>query len=194
MELEEARKLAKPGRMLPLDADGNMSAQGVAAVIDAIKTLAAALDAANEAAFGERVKRVNEYAHAGRLVAWLQNARRPPANAAFTEGPERQVAYASEEAIACLLEELAKARASARKHYQHADDGWQAADANRGRYMRAEVELEASQAQVGRLRDALKRVLEEEQAQLPQDDLTCQTIQICKQALFSAEPEAGGTP
>ena len=39
-ELEEALKLAKPGRILPLDKDGNMSAQGVQKVIQAIVVLA----------------------------------------------------------------------------------------------------------------------------------------------------------
>lgn len=36
----------------------------------------------------------NEYANAARLIAWMASGR--PANTAFTEGPERQVAYAIE--------------------------------------------------------------------------------------------------
>lgn len=53
----------------------------------------AASEAAETAA---HVKRVNEYAHAERLIAWLGDPERQPAHLAFTAGTERQVAYAVE--------------------------------------------------------------------------------------------------
>jgi hypothetical protein len=39
---------------------------------------------------------VNEHADAERLVEWINDPQRKPAYLAFTEGPERQVAYAVE--------------------------------------------------------------------------------------------------
>lgn len=44
----------------------------------------------------EQALRVNEYANAKRLIDWLNDPNRKPANLAFTEGPERQVAYVFE--------------------------------------------------------------------------------------------------
>lgn len=41
----------------------------------------------------------NHYAHAGRLIEWIRNPKRKHAVNAFTEGPERQVAYAVEDAL-----------------------------------------------------------------------------------------------
>lgn len=40
------------------------------------------------------IKCVNEHADAKRLIDWLSDPHHKPANLAFTEGPERQVAYA----------------------------------------------------------------------------------------------------
>lgn len=39
---------------------------------------------------------VNTHASADRLIAWIKSNPRKPANLAFTEGPDRQVAYAIE--------------------------------------------------------------------------------------------------
>lgn len=36
---------------------------------------------------------VNHHADMDRLIGWLTDPNRPPANVAFTEGPERQIAY-----------------------------------------------------------------------------------------------------
>lgn len=47
----------------------------------------------------EKIKRVNEYADAGRVINWVNNSCKPPANTHFTEGPERQIAYAIEKAL-----------------------------------------------------------------------------------------------
>jgi hypothetical protein len=41
-------------------------------------------------------KCANEHADAARLSAWILDTRRKPAVTAFTEGPERQIAYAIE--------------------------------------------------------------------------------------------------
>lgn len=38
----------------------------------------------------------NNHADADRVVAWINNPKRQPPSAAFTEGPERQIAYAIE--------------------------------------------------------------------------------------------------
>lgn len=46
--------------------------------------------------FDERMERTNHWAHAGRVIVWIGNPNRPPAVTAFTEGPERQIAYAIE--------------------------------------------------------------------------------------------------
>lgn len=53
---------------------------------------------------GSRV-RVNEYARTSRIIDWLKQEKKKPANIEFTEGPERQVAYHIEMA----LEEQGKA-------------------------------------------------------------------------------------
>lgn len=47
----------------------------------------------------EKIRRVNHYADAARVVRWIRDPKRAPAAAAFTEGPERQVAYAVEDAL-----------------------------------------------------------------------------------------------
>lgn len=44
----------------------------------------------------EQVRRVNYYADARRVIAWMRDPERSPANSAFTEGPERQIAYTFE--------------------------------------------------------------------------------------------------
>ena len=44
----------------------------------------------------EQMNRVNNYADAKRLIEWIHDENRQPANTAFTEGPERLVAYAVE--------------------------------------------------------------------------------------------------
>ncbi len=40
-----------------------------------------------------KIKCVNKHADAERLIEWMQDTKRKPATLAFTEGPERQVAY-----------------------------------------------------------------------------------------------------
>lgn len=49
--------------------------------------------------FEEERKRVNEYAKASLLIDWINDPKRKEAIHAFTEGPERQVAYAIERLI-----------------------------------------------------------------------------------------------
>lgn len=41
-------------------------------------------------------------------MAWIRNPKRTPANTAFTEGPDRQVAYAFEDAIRAAAHEQIK--------------------------------------------------------------------------------------
>lgn len=52
---------------------------------------------------GEResalLAKFNRMADAERVCAWIRDKKRKPANIAFTEGPERQIAYAVEELI-----------------------------------------------------------------------------------------------
>lgn len=40
-----------------------------------------------------KLRCVNNHASADRIIAWLQDDNRKPAMTAFTEGPERQIAY-----------------------------------------------------------------------------------------------------
>jgi hypothetical protein len=47
----------------------------------------------------DQMQRVNEYANAARLVEWINDPKRKPANTEFTEGPERQVACAIEQLL-----------------------------------------------------------------------------------------------
>lgn len=47
--------------------------------------------------FDERMERANHWVHAGRMILWITDKKRKPAVTAFTEGPERRVAYAIEE-------------------------------------------------------------------------------------------------
>ena len=61
----------------------------------------------------EKMLRVNEYANAARLVAWIIDPQRKPAITAFTEGPERQVAYAVEGKIKSLEEAVCNRLAEA---------------------------------------------------------------------------------
>lgn len=49
-----------------------------------------------DAHIAQRIACANEHASAPRLLAWIRDAARSPANTAFTEGPDRQVAYAVE--------------------------------------------------------------------------------------------------
>lgn len=46
--------------------------------------------------FDERMERANHWVHAGRMILWITDKNRKPAVTAFTEGPERQLAYAIE--------------------------------------------------------------------------------------------------
>lgn len=39
------------------------------------------------------MKCVNKHADADRIIEWVKDPKRKPANTAFTEGPERQIAY-----------------------------------------------------------------------------------------------------
>lgn len=45
-------------------------------------------------------ERVNEFARASRIIEWVNDEKRKPAIHAFTEGPERQIAYAVERLLA----------------------------------------------------------------------------------------------
>lgn len=40
-----------------------------------------------------KIKCVNEHANASRIIEWMNDPKRKPALHAFTEGPERQIAY-----------------------------------------------------------------------------------------------------
>lgn len=44
----------------------------------------------------EHVLRVNYYADAARVILWMRDEKRQAASSAFTEGPERQIAYTFE--------------------------------------------------------------------------------------------------
>ena len=46
-----------------------------------------------ESAEDANVRYVNDFANAKRLIEWLEDPKRKPANTAFTEGMERQLAY-----------------------------------------------------------------------------------------------------
>lgn len=52
-----------------------------------------AWQANTRANFARHVECVNHHADIRRIVAWLEDPHRKPANTAFTEGPERQIAY-----------------------------------------------------------------------------------------------------
>lgn len=78
-------------------------------VQDRIKKLTAERDsllhllATERDAFGKKeceakVRCVNEHANAQRLIAWMNDPHRKPAIIEFTEGPEKQIAYAFENA------------------------------------------------------------------------------------------------
>lgn len=47
---------------------------------------------------GLKIQCVNEHANAQRLIDWMNDPHRKPAIIAFTEGPEKQIAYAFENA------------------------------------------------------------------------------------------------
>lgn len=49
-----------------------------------------------------KIKCVNEHANAKRVLEWINDPHRKRAVLSFTEGPERQVAYAAENRVACL--------------------------------------------------------------------------------------------
>lgn len=59
-----------------------------------IRELEAELKKANDKLTKEQVLRVNEYARAQPLIDWMRSPAPAPAHSAFTDGPERQVAYA----------------------------------------------------------------------------------------------------
>lgn len=66
------------------------------------KSVEDALEPLLQSALGEAERRcVNEHANAERLIAWIKTPERErkPANIAFTEGPDRQVAYHIESAL-----------------------------------------------------------------------------------------------
>ena len=72
----------------------------------------------------ERVERVNNWAHAGRLILWISDPKRKPAITEFTEGPERQVAYAVERREDALLRAVRELRKAA-KPFAHQCTGGQ---------------------------------------------------------------------
>lgn len=47
----------------------------------------------------DRIERVRHFADSRRLIAWILDETRRPANTAFTAGPERQVAYHIEDLL-----------------------------------------------------------------------------------------------
>lgn len=57
---------------------------------------------------GELNRKIDACANAERVIAWMKDPKRKPANLAFTEGPERQIAYQFE-ARHMLLEAVAEA-------------------------------------------------------------------------------------
>lgn len=66
-----------------------------------VAQLTAALRTAQDELVVERARRANSYADAGRVVEWIRTGvARKLAVHAFTEGPERQIAYAVEDALA----------------------------------------------------------------------------------------------
>jgi hypothetical protein len=65
-------------------------------------------EAMNRKLHEERRTRVNEYARVDGLVQWMRNPKRSSASSAFTEGPERQVAYAFEDALRIAKEAACK--------------------------------------------------------------------------------------
>lgn len=74
---------------------------------------AACCDMAREAEaklLTEKMRRINEYADAERIVAWMSDPGRIPAMTAFREGPERQVAYAFEGMLSKAYDESIRLR------------------------------------------------------------------------------------
>lgn len=84
---------------------GEIKVQAAAAKVQAteITRLKRELRTAQDELVDERARRANSYADAGRVVEWIRTgATRKPAVGAFTEGPERQIAYAVEDALAIM--------------------------------------------------------------------------------------------
>lgn len=58
---------------------------------------------------------VNQYANAERLIAWINDPKRKMPIHAFTEGPDRQIAYAVEELFRKMFEHLESENGRLRK-------------------------------------------------------------------------------
>lgn len=80
----------------PLPAKGSVLYDIVHSQVEKIEL---ALNVKDADLHAEQYKRVNEYARAALLVEWINNPKRKSAVHAFTEGPERQVAYAIEKKL-----------------------------------------------------------------------------------------------
>ena len=63
--------------------------RGLSAECDRLKHV----EESYNALYSRQVDYINNYADARRVVAWADNPNRLPAVTAFTEGPERQIAY-----------------------------------------------------------------------------------------------------
>lgn len=58
-----------------------------------IRTLSAELAFRRSEELGVLLDRAKNWAHAQRVIDWVWDINRKPANTAFTAGPERQLAY-----------------------------------------------------------------------------------------------------
>lgn len=99
-ESEKRTLLVKGGELA-----GEIKAQAASIKAQAVEIdrLTHALRAAQDELVDERARRANSYADAGRMVEWIRSgATRKPAVSSFTEGPERQIAYAVEDALAMI--------------------------------------------------------------------------------------------
>ncbi len=97
---EERGLLLKSGELA-----GEIKVQAAAAKAQAteISRLKRELRTAQDELVDERARRASSYADAGRVVEWIRaGTTRNSAVSAFTEGPERQVAYAVEDALATM--------------------------------------------------------------------------------------------
>lgn len=96
-ESEKQALLAKNGELT-----GEVKAQAsmITTQTAEIERLKGELRAVQDEVIEERARRVNNFADAGRVVEWIRSGdgRRRAVNA-FTEGPERQIAYAVEDVL-----------------------------------------------------------------------------------------------
>lgn len=93
--VESLREAVDEGERLGIEGYEKLHRQMTEATEAAIENKKRAEKAEDEL-LAEKILRVNEYADAKRLIAWINDCERKTANTAFTEGSERQVAYAVE--------------------------------------------------------------------------------------------------